>query len=1076
MDPGLWELLDAGPGDDEIAAILRLGQPGLVPEGARVVAQFGEVVTVRMLRGAIPQVRESAECASMKAAGAPLGPDIELESGEVVEVSKPDSPHDERRPAGLQATGRGVVIGVVDWGFDFAHPDFRNDDGSSRILAIWDQRGPSQPDSPQPYGYGHVHDREAIDRALAAEDPYAALGYHPGDVDTGCGTHGTHVASIAGGKGRAHGPIGIAPGAEFIFVHLANWGGKHLKLGNSVTLLEACDFIAKIAADLPNSAYLDSENNERGQADYLQGGRPWVINLSMGRHGEQHDGTTLVEQGLDALLRAAPGRAISQSAGNYFHRCVHASSHLRPGERHTMIWQLAEADVTPNELEIWYSWRDSLEVEVRSPDGLISARAGLGERVSLKEGEREVGRLYHRAREPNTLDNHVAIFLYTTAPPGDWELTLIGRDVIDGRFNAWIERDAACPSCQSRFLNDDPSSTTGTICNGMRTIAVGAYNAHEPEEPLAIFSSSGPTRDGRVKPDLCAPGVAILAARSASRDPTVERSLLVRMSGTSMAAPHVAGTIALMFEVAPRRLRIEETHNLLLVNTRKVSTEHAERVGSGYLDIEAAVEAARNVSNIGGGSRPAATEEEFSTESESETTDRSHPLCPECAARQAHAPVEHASIGPVLLSGEDESDEGVQPEFGAAVSDDDETLAVPAEMPAPRYVHRADLAISDDRTRWSPAIVLAEALGEAEIPTSEALFEGSLTGQTRDRFEMIGAPGKQLTDEPQPGDVLCRRGEGGLSHAALIAGVDYWPREQVEFAGLIPESNRPGIYVQVVEGGLFPHASADRFARLLTDAEGRVPPDQMLLRPLRERPVGGSARTDHEYKRWVQQSLNQVLGTQFVVDSILGPQTVGAIRLFQQRRGLVVDGIVGPITERALIDAGAPLPPAPPAPMPAASSSVEISQDFPMGPPIGPDSTAVRGFMQIKHAVGIRGENLPRDVYLIQILLNVYRYRNQMKEIAEDGKVGPETISAIREFQRTTKWVDGRVDPRGRTFRALEDFARPFLIEAMSIITLGISGSYRSAISDSESAGETYVSEQPLLQMYSFRQGGRANA
>jgi subtilisin family serine protease/peptidoglycan hydrolase-like protein with peptidoglycan-binding domain/3',5'-cyclic AMP phosphodiesterase CpdA len=577
MEPELWELLDSGEGDDEVATILRLGQAGQAPPGVRVVAQFGEIVTARLPRSAISSVRESAECASMKAPGAPFGPDLEMvfdESGELSEVAEPDVPNDERRPTGLEATGRGVAVGVVDWGFDFAHPDFRNRDGSTRILALWDQRGPARADSPQPFGYGRVHDRTAINRALETDDPYAALGYHPADADTGCGSHGTHVASIAAGNGGGGGPLGIAPEADLIFVHLATWGDKHSKLGDSVTLLEAIDFIARTAGD-----------------------QPWSINLSMGRHGEQHDGTTPLEQGLDAALRTAPGRAICQSTGNYFNRRIHASGQLRPGERETLIWEVAGADVTPNELEIWYSRRDTLAVEVRSPVGGVS-RAALGEQHLIKESGREVGRLYHRAREPNTLDNQINIFLDKTAPPGEWEVILVGQDVLDGRFHAWIERDAACRRCQSTFKNDDPRSTTGTICNGLRTLAVGAYNPHEPEQPLAPFSSAGPTRDGRVKPDLCAPGVAILAARSAPRRKTDDTPLLTRMSGTSMAAPHITGTVALMFEVAPRPLRIEETHNLLLTNACKVPSENAVRVGSGYLDLSAAVEAAQSIGGL----------------------------------------------------------------------------------------------------------------------------------------------------------------------------------------------------------------------------------------------------------------------------------------------------------------------------------------------------------------------------------------------------------------------------------------------------------------------------------------------
>ena len=579
MDPELWELIEAGDSDDEVAAILRLGQTGSAPDGVRIVTRFGEICTVRMPRGEILRVRESAECTSLKTAGALLGPDLEFEDGEATQISSPDAPQDERRPPELSVTGQGVVVGIVDWGFDFAHPDFRHADGSTRIIALWDQRGKYFPDSPLPYGYGRIHNRQEIDQALSAADPYVALGYHPADADAGNGAHGTHVTSIAAGNGGGGGPLGVAPEAELVLVHLSAWAGKEVRLGDSVTLLEAVDFISRTAGE-----------------------RPWVINLSMGRHGEQHDGTTLVEQGFDALLRGGAGRAICQSSGNYFQKEIHSSGQLRPGEHRHIRWKVAEADATPNQLEIWYSWHDRFEVELRSPDDDILAMATLGEKARVTLDGRQIGTLYHRTREPNTLDNHIVVFLYKDAPAGTWVVTLKGSDIIDGRFHAWIERDAACPACQSRFHPDDadPDSTTGSICNGMRTIAVGAYNAHQTEEPLAAFSSAGPTRDGRVKPDLCAPGVSILGARSAVRDPD-ERRLLTRMSGTSMAAPHVTGTVALMFEAAPRRLRIEETHNLLLSSARKIGFRERGpwREGSGYLDTAAAVEAARQVSSFG---------------------------------------------------------------------------------------------------------------------------------------------------------------------------------------------------------------------------------------------------------------------------------------------------------------------------------------------------------------------------------------------------------------------------------------------------------------------------------------------
>ena len=577
MDPNLLRLLEEGNDEDEVAAVVRFGQTGVVPEGVRIVTRFGDIATVRLRRGAIPDVRASAEIVSMKPP-TPLIPEPEI----APPVPPEDLPEsfawvDDRRPRSESATGRGVVVGVIDFGCDFAHPDFRHPDGRTRLLALWDQSARPASGASNRYGYGVIHNAEAINHALETDDPYAALGYHPAASDPEQeGAHGTHVAGIAAGNGRAGGPVGVAPEADLVFVqHSSRFIRKGMhRLGDSVTLLEAVDFIAQTAGE-----------------------RPWVINISMGSHGGQHDGSTLVEQGLDAALRVAPGRAASQSGGNYYQQRCHTSGRLRKGEERTFTWEIDEADVTANELEVWYSGRDIFVVELRSPDGALLGRAALGERIPLTLGGREIGNIYHRQYEPNNFDNHIDIFLYPGAPPGDWRVTLIAQDVVDGRFHAWIERDAICQGCQSRFPPEDavPSTTTGAIANGFRTISVGAYDPHSPDQRVAPFSSCGPTRDDRLKPDLVAPGVNILAARSAPWDGHDETSLLTRMSGTSMASPHVAGALALMFEVAPRPLRIEETHNLLMASTRKVSAsqEMASRIGSGYLNLDEAIKTVR---------------------------------------------------------------------------------------------------------------------------------------------------------------------------------------------------------------------------------------------------------------------------------------------------------------------------------------------------------------------------------------------------------------------------------------------------------------------------------------------------
>lgn len=571
MDPELYELLQEGDPADEVAVVMRLLDPAQAPAGTRIVARFGEVVTARVQRAAIPEIWRSPVVESLKA---PRGLSADLEPP-VLQNLPEDlavTPRDDRRPEGLGVTGRGVVIGVVDWGCDFAHPDFRHPDGTTRLLALWDQRPRGAADA-VPYGYGRIFGPEQINAALRAPDPYAALGYHPADADPGLGAHGTHTLGIAGGNGRGGGPVGVAPEADLVFVHMgAREGPDAVPLGNSVELLEGLDLISRVAA-----------------------GRPCAVNLSLGRHAGEKTGRSLVEQALDAWVSLAPGRAIGQSCGNYFGRRTHAQWLLRPGETHTFEVRVSPGDRSPNELDLWYPGRDRLGVEVRSADGRLLARAARGERASARLEGREVLRVYHRAFDPNNGDHQVSVRFEVVPGVSTWQVILTGEDVQDGRIHAWIERDSACGSCQSRFPREEARSrsTLGTICTGYRTLAVGAYDPHREERPLGHFSSSGPTRDGRPKPDLIAPGVMILAPRSHGRDGGEDR-LYTRMSGTSMAAPCVTGTLALMFEAAGAPLDIVQTRRLLLASCEPAPPDlDPARVGSGYLDIARAVRAAR---------------------------------------------------------------------------------------------------------------------------------------------------------------------------------------------------------------------------------------------------------------------------------------------------------------------------------------------------------------------------------------------------------------------------------------------------------------------------------------------------
>ena len=568
MDPALRELLRTAPADGVVEAIIRFRRPVAELPGVRIVAQFDTVATCRLLVAAVPTVWAHPDVASLKA-GRPLGPE-RLPLSE----SRPAGPHDVRRPPGLTPSGAGVVVGAIDVGLDIDHPNMKMPDGSTRVLALWDQRRPPRSGrSPRPYGYGTVHTRAAIDRALRTPHPYSALGYHPGDADRGGGAHGTHVMDIAAGSG-ARGPAGLAPDADLVFVHLADRDtGGLADMGGSVRLLEGASWIARVA-----------------------GHRPWVINISMGRHGGPHDGRALADIGLGELIAAAPGRFLTQSAGNYHEARAHASGAVVPTEPAVLRFVTDPADTTPNELEIWYDGADEFAVRIDPPgaDGAPAVR--LGETADIVVAGRPVGRIYHRAHDPNNGDHHVDAFLDATAPAGEWRVTVEGRRVRgDGRFHAWLERDETCKRCQARFVPADagPQVTIGTLASGHLPLVVGAFDPCSPVRAPVRSSSAGPTRDGRAKPDLAAPGSAVLAARSAPPGAARSPGLLVRKTGTSMAAPHVAGAVALCLAAAGHRLRAVDIRRLVLSTCDPPAADPTGRLGHGHLNVPALLSAVR---------------------------------------------------------------------------------------------------------------------------------------------------------------------------------------------------------------------------------------------------------------------------------------------------------------------------------------------------------------------------------------------------------------------------------------------------------------------------------------------------
>ena len=477
--------------------------------------------------------------------------------------------------------GTGVIIGIVDFDGDFSHPNFcivdqQTGQLQSRLSYFWNQGIPgTQATSPQPYNFGVEYDNAQLNQFLGQADP---LGNYPNMGDEG---HGTHVMDIAAGNGRALGTSpGIAPNAELIFVHLGN--PDYLaeeSLGNSARLAAAVGYIFRKADER------EAQTNRPV---------PVIVNLSLSTNGGAHDGSTPAERAFDDLLREKPGRAIVIAAGNEYNVGIHTSGRVATDNPATFQWHVRDPQcLNPGprelEMEIWYSGQDEFQLVITPPREQPLPPIRFGPPHPIKINGQTVGRIMHRAQDSINGDNHINIFLdYNEENDGmirgRWSIELsailIGqRDTDDegneaGLFHAWIERD----NCRTSLFPDefsDPACTLGAIATGELPIVVGAYNVPALRD-IADFSSAGPTRDLKEKPEISAPGVGILAAR-------LRTQTRWSMDGTSMAAPVVTGVLALLMQAA-----LERTGNPLdIARIRQLLTKdhhYDPRFGFGRLD------------------------------------------------------------------------------------------------------------------------------------------------------------------------------------------------------------------------------------------------------------------------------------------------------------------------------------------------------------------------------------------------------------------------------------------------------------------------------------------------------------
>ncbi len=458
-------------------------------------------------------------------------------------------------------TGEGALVGIIDvQGFDFAHEDFLDAKGRTRFLAIWDQAGTRRPSPAAPYDYGSELTDDLMHAAIkeGAKLGLAATAYEPQSA-MDPGSHGTHVASIAAGN------RGVAPKAGIVAVLLSlgdDQPNRRESFYDSTRLADAVDYLLRFA--------------DRHK-------KPIAINVSLGTNGHAHDGSSPISRWIDGAL-TVPGRALCVASGNagqekpefdqdlgFIMGRIHTSGRIpAAGLTADIDWLVLGTgvqDVSENELEIWYSPADRFSVQVKPPGFDWTEPIAPGEFIENRQLSRKDGTffsVYNELYHPANGANYIAVYLSpywgrTTlkgVPAGTWRVRLSGIDVRDGRFDGWIERDDpqrvgdggnywAFPSFLAESSNVDRSSISSLAC-GQNVI--GVANLDERNERVNISSSQGPTRDGRSKPEIAAPGTDVVAA-GGFMEP--EGKGWVKMTGTSMASPYVTGVAALMLARRP---------------------------------------------------------------------------------------------------------------------------------------------------------------------------------------------------------------------------------------------------------------------------------------------------------------------------------------------------------------------------------------------------------------------------------------------------------------------------------------------------------------------------------------------
>lgn len=418
----------------------------------------------------------------------------------------------------LNLLGEGICIAFMDTGINYQHPAFRNADGSSRILSIWDQTIQTGA-PPQDLLYGTEYTREQINEALRSANPLEIV---PSTDEIG---HGTALAGIAAGTpDETAGFAGAAPKSDIIMVKLKpakQYLRDYFLTQESAIAYQEDDCMLALR-------YLEMKSREVN--------KPMVICFGLGTNQGGHDGYTPLDDVM-SYLSFLSGIYLVTAAGNEVGRSHHYFGKIsKPQETQEVEVVVDEANKGFT-MEFWAFAPELYTIGITSPLGErispLDPRTGASQKISLLL-DNSVVQIDYETVEFRSGSQLIQLRIENPSV-GNWRFQIVNKRYLNGTFHLWLPI-TGIGSPYVRFLNPEPDTTVVVPACNTDLITVSTYQAYT--NTIYLNSSRGLTRTERLKPDIAAPGVNV-------RVPAIPTGY-TRFTGSSAASAITAGAVALL--------------------------------------------------------------------------------------------------------------------------------------------------------------------------------------------------------------------------------------------------------------------------------------------------------------------------------------------------------------------------------------------------------------------------------------------------------------------------------------------------------------------------------------------------